>query len=157
MKFLACGAKYALPIMGVLISIGIAVYFVRAAGNRTVPQQEMILLQFFILLIGLGGSFWAGRQSAVGAARDILRPHARSAFRRVTSLYSGLSRTAGIIDECRDDDSPERYSVAFARLEELVRSQLITADDALEDWADIVPKDVRDLQRRLRNSEQGRE
>ena len=39
-------------------------------------------------------------------------------------------------------------------LEGLVRSQLVTADDALEDWKDIVPEDVADLQQRLDAAEQ---
>lgn len=40
-------------------------------------------------------------------------------------------------------------------LEGLVRIQLVTADDALEDWRDVVPEDVADLQRRLDAAEQG--
>ena len=40
-------------------------------------------------------------------------------------------------------------------LEGLVRIQLVTADDALEDWRDVVPEDVTDLQRRLGAVDQG--
>ena len=42
-------------------------------------------------------------------------------------------------------DSQENYQVTLARLEEIVAAQLITADDALEDWRDIVPEDVKEL------------
>ena len=35
--------------------------------------------------------------------------------------------------------------MALARLEAIVIEQLATADDALEDWRDIVPEDVEEL------------
>jgi hypothetical protein len=39
--------------------------------------------------------------------------------------------------------------MALARLEAIVIEQLATADDALEDWRDIVPEDVKELRGRL--------
>ena len=42
-------------------------------------------------------------------------------------------------------DSQENYQVTLARLEEIVAAQLITADDALEDWRDIVSEDIKEL------------
>ena len=38
----------------------------------------------------------------------------------------------------------------LARLEEIVAYQLITADDALDDWNDIVSEDVEELKQKLR-------
>ena len=37
------------------------------------------------------------------------------------------------------------YEVLLARLEEIINGQLSTADDALEDWNDIVPEEVEKL------------
>ena len=45
--------------------------------------------------------------------------------------------------------------MALARLEEIVTEQLTTADDALDDWNDIVPEDVAELKQKLRPSTQG--
>ena len=59
-------------------------------------------------------------------------------------MYSGLSRAAAIIEESREFDTVEDYRVAIARLEELVRGQLITADDAMKDWRDVVSEDTSD-------------
>lgn len=44
--------------------------------------------------------------------------------------------------------SPENDQVALARLEEIIAEQLSTADDALEDWRDIVPEDVGELEQK---------
>ena len=130
--------KYVFSVGLVLISLAVAGFFVYLATNRTLTDLEGTLLQLFALLAGLTGSFMFGRQTGVNPF------HARSALRRVTSLYAGLSRAAVIIDESRDFDSVGRYQVAFARLEELVRGQLITVDDALKDWRDVVPEDIND-------------
>ena len=92
----------------------------------------------YSLLAGLG------RQSAREAAREIIKPHARSAFRRLLSLYQSLSRVATTIESSQSDESPE-YPVIIAKIEAIVVEQLNTADDALEDWRDIVPEDVKEL------------
>ena len=143
--------KYLLPIGLVLLSLGLAGFFVYVATFRSLTPLEGALSQVFILLAGLGGSWWFGRQSAVN------RPHARSAFRRVTSLYLGLSTVASTIEESRNHDSVEEYRLILARLEGVVSSQLIAADDALADWEDIVPREVSDLRKELRPSNQNQE
>jgi len=35
------------------------------------------------------------------------------------------------------------------KIEAIIAEQLVTADDALEDWRDIVPEDVKELEQRL--------
>ena len=135
--------KFAVPSLFVVASLALAGYFLYVTTSRNFTQMENVFFQVLILLLGLGGTLWIGR------ILPVHRTHARSAFRRLTSLYSGLGRAAAIIDESRESDSVENYRLAFARLEELIRSQLIAADDALEDWRDIVPKDVGVLQSEL--------
>ena len=143
--------KSLLPLGLVLLALLLSGFFVYVTTYRSSTLLEVALFQIFILLAGIVGSWWFGHQAEVN------RSHARSAFRRVTSVYTGLSAAASIIDESREFDSVEKYRLAFARLEELVRSQLITADDALEDWRDMVPEDVRDLKKRLPSPSQRQE
>lgn len=135
--------KYFWPSGLLLFALALIGLFVYVTTYRNLTPLESVFFQVVILLFGLLGTFWIGRILPAN------RSHARSAFRRVTSIYAGLSRGANIIEESRDLDTVENYRVAFARLEEVIRNQLTTADDALEDWADIVPKEVRDLREKL--------
>lgn len=135
--------------MLILISLGVAGYFVHVTTTRTLTGLESVLLQIFTLVTGLVGSFMFGRQSAQEAAKELIKPHARSAFRRLLSLYDSLSRVAYTIESSQNFDSQEDYQIAFAKLEGIVVEQLTTASDALEDWSDIVPEDVEELRQRL--------
>ena len=137
------------PVLLILISLGVAVYFAYVTTTRTLTGLESFLLQIFTLVTGLVGSFIFGRQSAREAARDIIKPLARSAFRRLLSLYLSLSRVANILASSQDFESREDYEVMHAKLEGIVVEQLTTAGDALEDWRDIVPEDVEELYQRL--------
>lgn len=129
-----------------LLGLGVSGFFVYEATARTITPLEGALFQFFALAAGLTGSFIFGKQSARAAAQEIIKPHARSAFRRLTSLYLGLSKIARAIKAARNLRSD---SVELAELDGLVMSQLATADDALEDWRDIVPEELDDLRQRL--------
>ena len=137
------------PVLLVLASIGVSGLFAYVATTRTLTNLESVLLQAFALVTGLIGSFIFGRQSAREAARAIIKPHARSAFRRLLSLYQSLSRVAIAIESSQNSKAPEDHQVILAKLEAIVVEQLATADDALEDWRDIVPEDVEELRQRL--------
>ncbi|MFT3930635.1 MAG: hypothetical protein QM709_10115 [Spongiibacteraceae bacterium] len=137
------------PILMVIFAVGISVFSVCIAAQRTLTNLENVLLQSFSLIIGLAGSFLSGSHSAKDAAREIIKPHARSAFRRLISLYESLSRVGGEISASRSNGSNSDDSVVLARLEAIVIEQLATADDALEDWNDIVPEDVAELKAKL--------
>jgi len=110
---------------------------------------ESILWQVFVLTAGIAGSFIFGRQSARETAKEMIKSHAKSAFRRLRSLYENLSRAATVIQSGQVTDSQENNQVTLARLEEIVATQLITADHALEDWNDIVPEEVEELKQEL--------
>ena len=119
------------------------------ATSRTLTGPESVLWQSFTLVAGFVGSFIFGRQSAHEAAKELIKSHARSAFRRLSSLYLSLSQVADAIESSHDFESREDYQVTLAKLEAFVFNQLATADDALEDWRDIVPEDVEELRQRL--------
>ena len=141
--------KYIIP---VLIGLGILalIILVAIAATRDLSGLESVLLQIILLAIGSSISFFAGHRSAREAAEAIIKPHARSAFRRLLSLYRSLSRAANAIESSQSSESDGDYQVVLARLEEIVAYQLMTADDALEDWNDIVPEDVKELEQKLR-------
>ena len=137
------------PFLLILISLAVAGLFSHAATTRTLTGLESVILQFFSLMAGLVGSFFFGRQSAREAAREIIKPHARSAFRRLLSLYQSLSRVADVIESSQNSESPEGNQVTLAKLEAIVVEQLASADDAIEDWRDIVPEEVKELDQRF--------
>lgn len=118
----------------------------------TLNLSSDVLLQFIFLAIGCGVSYWVGKTSVRKAAEEIVKPHAKSAFRRLLSLYENLSRAANVIQSEKVSDSQENYQVTLARLEEIVATQLITADHALEDWNDIVPEEVEELKQKLQSN-----
>ena len=141
----------------VFVAVGISVFMIYITTQRTLSPVESILWQVFVLTAGLAGSFIFGRQSASEAAKEIIKPHARKAFRRLVSLYQSLSRAAIVIKSAQDDESPENQRVTLAKLDAIVTEQLVTADDALEDWNDIVPEDVVELKQKLQSDDTKRD
>lgn len=115
-------------------------------------QLEGVLFQGVSLFIGLIGSFLFGRQSATAAAHEIVKPHAKSAFRRVLSLSESLGRLAVVIERIRSGDggntalSGHRY---LDTLEAVVTEQIAVTADALEDWRDLIPEELAELERQL--------
>ena len=133
------------PSLLILVSIVVACFFVKIASQRTLTQLENIMLQAFILGAGLIGSFVFGKQSAKQAAKELIKPHARSAFRRLIFLYQSLSRLAETIEQGKQENSRVNANMVLDKLEAIVVEQIATANDALEDWRDIVPEDVEEL------------
>lgn len=134
----------------ILISLVGSGFFVRIGAERTFSNLENTLLQVFAIGIGIAGSVIFGRESARDAARELVKPHARSAFRRLVSLYKSLSRVAVAIEQARVQSVDGTSNATLDKLSAIVEEQLATADDALEDWNDIVPEDVRELRQQLR-------
>ncbi len=134
----------------VFVALGISVFVVYMTTQRTLSPVEGILWQVFVLTTGLAGSFIFGRQSARDAAREILKPHARNAARYLISLYKSVSRAAGAIGSSRNFESNENYYIIRAYLIGIFGEQMATADDALENWRDILGEELEDLIQKLR-------
>lgn len=111
---------------------------------RDLTTFELGLLQLLILATGLVGSYIFGKHSAQAGARDVIRPHARAAFRRVTALYQSLYRLSIRIEQLKDEKPDNRLDLIQA----LVDEQIATGQDAMEDWRDIVPEEVEQIERR---------
>lgn len=116
----------------IIVSLILSAAFVTiAAAVRPLTNLENVIFQIFALGVGLGGSYILGRESAREAASDIIKPHARSAFRRLLSLYGSLSRLAAVIESSRPvNDTEFLHSSVLGKLEVIVTEQLVTADDA---------------------------
>ena len=128
----------------------IAAMFIFTSSNRTLSTLENTLFQIFTLAAGLVGSYFLGRESAAANAKELMKPHARSAFRRLIALYRGLSRIDGEIQVSRLNLSSDQYlNSCLGKLEGMVTEQIATAADALEDWNDIVPEEVQELRKKF--------
>ena len=75
--------EYAAP--GLLIGMSVAGFstFAYVATMRPLTDLESVFLQVFSVLTGFIGTFMIGRQLARNAATEVIKPHARSAFRRL--------------------------------------------------------------------------
>ncbi len=140
------------PTLLVICSIGISVILAYTATQRTLSGLESVLWQIFVFAGGLAGSFIFGRQSARDAAREIIKPHARGAARYLISLYKSIlrARSAATMEVSQDLATSAGYHVIRAYLIAIFTEQLATADDALENWRDILDEELEDLIEKLR-------
>jgi PIN domain nuclease of toxin-antitoxin system len=118
---------------------------VLATPDRQLTALENILLWELAVLAGLFGSYAFGKLSAQTAAREMLKPAAKSAFRRVLTLNASLARLASTLSEDSGIDPQIRLAVGTA----ILREEVATTVDSLEDWRDLVPDEVADVERRL--------
>ena len=132
---------------GWLLVVGAIAYTTWRIGvesERPVTSAEEAIGELIALIGGIAGSFLA--------ARSTFRGHARSAFRRLLSMYDGL----GEIAKTAVCETPEEHESALARIGAIASVHYGTAWDALEDWSDIAPQQVsalkEDLSRRDRVS-----
>ena len=133
------------PMVPILIGFSViaAIAFVILSFHRSMSSVEDALFQLLISGTGLLGSYIFGRNSARAGAFEVIRPHARAAFRRVTALYNSLYRLSGKIEELKQEGSDHRLDLIQA----LVNEHIATGRDAMEDWRDIVPEEVKEIER----------
>lgn len=139
----------------VIAAVFFSLLTVREADEANLSDLELTLYQSITLLLGLLGSFWVGRKSVRAAAEDVIRPHARSAFRRLLSLYRALARLQASVDTRRaflwrvaegQAVSLDHVEAALDLLATQVSEQIGTANDAMEDWRDLVPDEVQEIE-----------
>jgi hypothetical protein len=146
------------PVGAVLLGLGTAIFVVVTSADHPLSQRETALFQIIEVGLTLVGAFFVGQRGASAAAADIVRPHAKSAFRRLTSLYEGLGRLGRSIDDRRSFlervSNKAKSTVDMAHVEAQldilavqVIAELATANDAMEDWRDLVPDEVAMLER----------
>ncbi|MET8370569.1 hypothetical protein ABZU42_12670 [Micromonospora profundi] len=142
-------------------AVALAVLTVYVAVQKPPNLLATGLLQAITLIFSTAGSIFLTLASAKSAADDSLRRHARSAFRRMRNLYEALGRLrteidrqsvrlAGLGTGSTSRVDYEHVRAGFVALDQLVTEQIATADDALEDWRDIVPEEVQEIQEQAR-------
>jgi hypothetical protein len=123
-----------------------SVAFVWIASGRDLSSLENTLLQVFSVGVGIVGSYVVGQTSAREAGQDVIKPHARSAFRRLVSLTKSLSRLPQTMQSVRQGAALSTDALQLLdRLEGVVTEQISTAADALEDWRDVLPEEFKAL------------
>ncbi|MDT4848242.1 hypothetical protein FQZ97_823290 [compost metagenome] len=133
----------------------VSIIFVVVSVFRELSPLESTLLQVFSLGLGLIGSYILGKESAKDNARDIIEPHAKSAFRRLVSLTQSLSRLVQTMRIIRPEPGKNPQATAIVdRLEGIVIEQIATAADALEDWRDVLPEDFNALRANPQGNDQ---
>ena len=133
-----------LVILLFIVCLTAASAFVALAVWRTPTVFEALFFQLVILATSILGSHILGKKSAIETARDRINLHARSAFRRVTSLYGSLYSLSDRIEELKGKEGEDRLDLIQA----LVGEQIRTGQDAMEDWRDIVPEEVKQIEKR---------
>ena len=146
--------NWVLAALLIFVALAVSAIVVYISTTRALTAEESIIWQVFALTAGLAGSFIFGRQSAREAAKEILKPHARGAARYLVSLYKSISRARSVaaVELPQGFESYQHYSVIRAYLIAIFTEQLATADDALENWRDILEEEVEDLIQKLQDN-----
>lgn len=133
-------------VLVLLLGVALAVTTVMVAVHTPPNALASGLLQAFTFIVALIGAYIFAKPAAEVAAKDVIKAHARSAFRRQIGLYRGLGRLIDEIDsqvtEAADDSSKLRLKILRAMIVE----QAGMSGDALSDWRDLVPEDVAQIE-----------
>ena len=133
------------------LGLGIAAVFVVLSFFRAPTAPETALFQFIILICSLIGSYIFGQKAAKIAARNELKLYARPAFRRVIALYNSLTRLSIKIEGLKG----EKFDHRLEQIQALVDEHIETGQDAVEDWRDIIPEDVAEIEKRVKGEAPG--
>jgi hypothetical protein len=147
---------WAAGIVLVAVVTSITMILVSALRSEPLSTLETVLFQAIALGLGIAGSYYWGQTKKGG---DV--PQAKSAFRRVASLYRALYRFDESIEERRlvlagiarlnGDAVPLAHiESTLSLLSTQVREQIQTASDAVADWRDLAPQTVEELVRERR-------
>jgi hypothetical protein len=133
-------------------------FTLKVTSKDDATNTETALWTFILFMIGLAVSYYFGKQSVEQAAADLVRPQARSAARRLVTLGQGI-RTLELVVERQRQAAAEaaatnhgnvgldRVDLALDMLLTYSSLQLLTVNDALEDWRQFDPAIVNDLEK----------
>lgn len=159
------GRRLALLIFLFALSVGLLGLSVYTASTRETSALENTLLQFLGIFAGAAFSWLIGDGGGQDRAEKEMRARARPAFRRVVRLYEAHGRVVGQIGNLGHSLAAQATNgkvdlrlvdAALNTIAVQVSEQLGTANDAMEDWRDLAPDDVEELERRAnRQDEEG--
>lgn len=130
-------------------AVAIVVVVLVTSSSRSLTELEQLLFQVFVLLASLAGAYLLGLHVERKSREWAFRQYARAAFRRVLTLYRSLTRMAEMLYREHQTGRETADQTTVAGLQATVLEQLDTIHDALEDWRDIIPEDVRDIEEKL--------
>ena len=142
----------------VLVSVIFSFWLVDRSEKEQLSSLNQALSQVIILGLSLSGSYFFGRQINSDDVKEMMKPHARSAFRRLISILNGLRRIKIAIQLGQSSVGVDAISLGvLSKLDAMLTEHICTASDALEDWHDIVPEQVAELRKYAQrlNSEVG--
>ena len=159
------GRKYrssGFTLVGLSLLIGGLTVFVSIQENPS--KLASGLLQGMTIVLGTVGSFILGQDASRDAVKASLIPPARSAFRRVQNLYMGIGRQRRAAEDqllrLSQLLEPDGKTIQFVHaqaslqlLEAIAVEQIGTADNALDDWRDLVPEEVEAIEKQARERE----
>ena len=148
-----------------LLVAAFSVVVIGVGASRKLTGLEQGLVQFISLTISLVGSFVFGRKSSRAGAKALIQTQARPAFRRLVSLYAALQNVAGAIEARRQNLNElahqsagnvtiDHVNVSLDLVQALVLEHIRTANDAVEDWRDIAPSEVEQIERSIKEANQ---
>ena len=138
-------------------------------GTRTPPNLlGASLLQAMTLAVGVVTPYVFAKYSDANASSEILKSHAKPAFRRTRNIYKGLGLLSsqiqlsfGRLEQLTQQANGQEYieyehvrSVMYS-LEYALNALIETADDVLRDWHDLVPDEVDAIMREVESRESG--
>jgi hypothetical protein len=144
--------KWNLIISSVLLFLGFftAVGFVIIASSRELTDFENILFQAITFFLGIIGALGLGNETSKKNAEELIKQSARPAFRRSLGLYQDISQIAYLIAAPESKTPGVENPEVIGKIEVLINSLIRSADYSLEDWRDIIPEDVKELEKILR-------
>ena len=146
-EFLSIRLSWLVMVLAGAVCIAFFVMVVIISSRRILSELEAVFFQLVILVTSAVISYVLSLKSATVTARDMVKAHVRPAFRRVVNLYSSLSRLAIRIEDVKRNPDLAKEHVLDV-IDAVVREQIPTGADMLDDWRDILPEDVKDLEER---------
>lgn len=144
-----------------LVAVGVLLAILTVAVAVADNELAAGVLQAGALVFSTYGAWLLSKQSAAEAGREGVRHQARPAFRRVLNLYAAVIRQGVAVQEetsvleglAVSIDGRDYLDIAHVRgsmrrLHAMTIEQAATGRDALDDWRDIVPQEVAEIEAR---------
>ncbi|XTZ18216.1 hypothetical protein ACQSSU_12990 [Micromonospora echinospora] len=129
------------------LAVWLCIFFVQRAGDSAKPlsQLEQAIFGVFSLLAGAGLSWLTSAYYSARQTRSQFQQLARPALRRVMAARDSAESVLLAIERRRsgeDKGKSDPYE-SLTSLYELVEQHARVLDDAIEDWQEVLPDEVR--------------
>ncbi len=129
-----------------IITLFVAAFAIDKSEDRGLTELERTFLWVFGLATAIISSYlFTTLSNQKSALKSIIIP-LRAEFRTLFSLYKSLSRIGVKLSE-RLQTKPSENDDLLWKLQGMIEERILTLDDALKNWRDIIPEDVEELWR----------